>query len=437
MISDKLRSNVFLGIGFLVGSINLLYSELFYICLVLALLINLKGNWNDFWKDIRSEWKYVLLPLGGVVFLCIHYLLSLLLVVSHKTSWSQIESLVFYFFTFALYLVSVKNVLTSNLLKNFMLSVCLGVLVLNIVKFFYLVGCQFFVSPIIILKTLYAERFGMNMGFWGGYFYLEPQACYLAISALLSVFLLLTFNRKQDCKWRLVVYSIILLCLLFFLSLTVTKGAIIAFVLGFLTLGICSWKMLSWYRKWLLIGFTCLGIGVGIFSLSGVFSARYNDFKSELLKITQGDVSLGGGTTSFRLMLWKENFKHIDEFGMWGLGVYKKTCTEEWYKNTPGANNAHNSFIEYWVSGGILGLCFIFYYFLAPIFRMRKQNSWSALVVAIIVTLFVANNSCVLIILVDSAPFVILLLELCFLYAVKFSEFEKSSLTKLQIDNER
>ena len=102
MISDKLRSNVFLGIGFLVGSINLLYSELFYICLVLALLINLKGNWNDFWKDIRSEWKYVLLPLGGVVFLCIHYLLSLLLVVNHKTSWSQIESLVFYFFTFAL-----------------------------------------------------------------------------------------------------------------------------------------------------------------------------------------------------------------------------------------------------------------------------------------------------------------------------------------------
>ena len=122
---------------------------------------------------------------------------------------------------------------------------------------------------------------------------------------------------------------------------------------------------------------------------------------------------------------------------LWGLGVYKKTCTEEWYKNTPGANNAHNSFIEYWVSGGILGLCFIFYYFLAPIFRMRKQNSWSALVVAIIVTLFVANNSCVHIILVDSAPFVILLLELCFLYAVKFSEFEKSSLTKLQIDNER
>ena len=73
MISDKLRSNVFLGIGFLVGSINLLYSELFYICLVLALLINLKGNWNDFWKDIRSEWKYVLLPLGGVVFFCLPY----------------------------------------------------------------------------------------------------------------------------------------------------------------------------------------------------------------------------------------------------------------------------------------------------------------------------------------------------------------------------
>ena len=132
------------------------------------------------------------------------------------------------------------------------------------------------------------------------------------------------------------------------------------------------------------------------------------------------------GSFSGRIRLLKANFAHFKQFGVYGFGVYKKSIVKEWYEKFPGNTHAHNSFVEYWITGGICGLIFIIYYFIAPLLRMRKIHRYSPLGIAIIATLAFMNNSTILIILVDSAPFIITMLTLLFFYADKFYELETS-----------
>lgn len=74
-MSRSLRNGIFVGIAFLLGSINVLYHSVFYALLVVALVLNLIADWNGFWQEARRHRNYLLLPVIGVIYLCIHYLL--------------------------------------------------------------------------------------------------------------------------------------------------------------------------------------------------------------------------------------------------------------------------------------------------------------------------------------------------------------------------
>ncbi len=75
--------------------------------------------------------------------------------------------------------------------------------------------------------------------------------------------------------------------------------------------------------------------------------------------------------------------------------------------------------------GGIAGLFFILYYFFVPVVRMIKTKKCSVLVLSVICALFIGCNTSVLIIFVDSVPFVIFLLAVSFFYPEQFAELEK------------
>lgn len=47
-MSRSLRNGIFVGIAFLLGSINVLYHSVFYALLVVALVLNLIADWNGF-----------------------------------------------------------------------------------------------------------------------------------------------------------------------------------------------------------------------------------------------------------------------------------------------------------------------------------------------------------------------------------------------------
>ncbi|MEG0794976.1 MAG: O-antigen ligase family protein [Odoribacter sp.] len=415
---------MFIAVAFLLGSINGLYGIAFYIFLMGAFLVNLKCDFKGFCANFRKEWKYMILPVVGVVYLCLHYVGTLIFSdpVPYESSWGMMELLLLYFFLLPLYVLSARNFVTPLLLRRSLFALCWGILLFNFVKMFYLTGFALFTEPVQSLNMLYFGRFGGNMGFWGGFMYLEPQAIYLSVSALIAYFFLLKQMLSLDNKCVLYSSVVIFIFSLLFLSFTVTKGSILAFLGGFLLLSFFYFRAMSRRLKFIGGGIGIILI-VGIYFLaSPIYIQRMKDMKQEIVSVQAG--TFQGGSIGPRAGLIKENFSHFDQFGLWGLGVYKKEMTKEWYEHSPyigvWVSNSHNTFVDFWLTLGVFGLFFLLYFFFVPIVRMRKRKQYSYLSIAIIVALFVGNNTCILIVLVDSSPFVIWMLSMAFLYSDQF-----------------
>lgn len=321
-----------------------------------------------------------------------------------------------------LYLLSVKDVLSVKIFRKALNAFCWGVIVFNIMKFFCLTGTLFFVEPTSAFSFVYDTRFGGNMNLLGGFVYLEPQAVYICVSALISYFLFLTYSKDRKMCWGKVNNLLVLILSILFLSFTVTKGAILAFVLAFSFLSIVYFRKKPLKFKLFFLGFIVVGLLCGYCFLPQAYVQRLESMKQEIENLQDGNFK--GSSVAARWGLMKENFEHINQFGLWGLGFYKSAITEEWYENSSyklkGIHNAHNTFVEYWLSGGIWGLIFILYYFVKPLLEMQRRKQFVYLPMAIIITLFIAANTCVIANLEDSLPVVVCMLAMFYLYIPLF-----------------
>ncbi len=426
----KIRETLFIVAAFLLGSINPLYNGVVYAFLVIAFLINLRFDFNGFRENVRREWKYLFLPLGGALYMLLHYLGSLFFEVPYRPSGSVFELLLMYFLFIPLYVVSAKSFVTVHLLRRFLLALCIGILCFNFVKLFCVTGTTLFTEPVKALNLLYSGRFGGNMAMLGGFVYLEPQAIYIAVAAVISYFFIWEYRSGGSQRIRLCGSICLFLLSLLFLSFTVTKGSILAFLCGALFLTVVYFRRES--RKFRLIFSSLVVLGGIVFCLllPKAYLSRANDMMKEIEEVQAGNYQ--GGSIAPRLGLMKENFSHFDEFGWVGLGMYKGDAVHQWYSTSPyrlkdkNVTNSHNSFVEAWLFGGIPGLCFMLYYFLAPVLRMIQKKKYSFLVIASLTTIFVAANTCVIVFLVDSKPFVLFLLALFYLCADRFAELQSS-----------
>lgn len=427
---DKdIRCWLFVAAAFLLGSINVLYHSVFLIFLFISFVVNVSISKKTFFQHVKNNWKYLMLPIFGVIYLVLHYWISNLGgYFNYRVSWSILELMLLYFFFIPVYIVSVKDFITPRLLKYFLLSLCWGILVFNVIKFFYITGMGLFSSPVPILQGIYDGRMGGNMSLLNGFVLLEPQAFYLAVSAVVSSCFLLQCIYLRS--WKSTFWSCIIIWVfsLLFLSFTVTKGAILAFGGGLLILLIVFFRKLSLWRR--------LAFGVGILLLlvaaylgmPDAFKERVGEMKNEIVKLQQGQ--LEGGTVAPRVALWEESFSHIDEWGIWGLGVYEKYGVRAWYEQAEYApirdlRNTHNSFLNFWILGGIPGLLFILFYFFAPLLRMIRLKKYSYLLVALLITFVIANSTCFLVGLTDSVPLIIMILAVSFLFLDCFIELER------------
>lgn len=421
------KEGLFVAVAFLLGSINVLYNGVFCAFLGVAFLINLRSDFRGFWENVKQEKMYLLLPIGSVLFLIIHYLCSLFLTVPYRASWSMVEMLLLYFLFIPLYLLSARDFVTPFLLRRFLYALCFGVLSFCFVKLFYITGTSIFTEPANALNLIYSGRFGGNMKLLGGFVYLEPQAIYIGITAIISYFFILENSIRYFNGYRLGGGIVLFILSIIFLSFTVTKGTILAFVCGALFLTIIYLRNLS--RKFWLTFITVLFIGgLGIYLLiPATYISRINQAKQEIEYLREGKFQ--GGSIAPRYGLMKENFSHFNDFGLFGLGVYKGSAIREWYEKSTypihGITNAHNSFVEFWLIGGIPGLLFVFYFWWAPVLRMIRRKKYSWLTIAMLVTFFVAANTCVIIFLVDSKPFVVFMLAMSFLYSDHFVGLQK------------
>lgn len=421
-MKQDIKEILFIVVAFLLGSINVLYNGVFYTFMVIAFLVNLKGGYKDFWENVKQEKKYLLLPIVGVGYLVVHYLCSLFMNIPYKASWSMVETLLAYFLFIPLYLLSAKKILTFRLLRHSLFALCVGILCFNMVKLFYITGTTLFTTPVGALNLLYSQRFGTNMDMLGGFVYLEPQAIYIVTAAVISYFFILNYNKNIDKRSWLVCNILFFILFLIFLSFTVTKGSILAFLGGALFLTIVYFRKKS--RKFLLtfaLIFCVCTVGI-YFLLPSAYMNRFKQVKNEIENVQKGNFQ--GSSIAPRLGLIKENFSHFDEFGLFGLGVYKGAAIREWYANSPyrltGITNAHNSFVEFWLIGGVPGLLFIFYYFFAPICKMVRSKNYSFLTIALFVSILIAANTCVIFFLEDSKPLIVFIFALSFFYLDRF-----------------
>ena len=428
-MQSKIRDYLFIAIAFLLGSVNILYNVQFYILWILVTVVFVRMDYAGFVSQVKQNWKYLVLPLVGVAYLAIHYLVSLGVGTNrYAASWNRLEILLLYFFFIPVYVLSAKSFITSSLLKRSLLALCWGTMLFNFAKLFYLTGWTLFTDTGAALEMLYATRFGCHLYFWGGHVYLEPQAIYLSVTAILSFFLVIRFMGHADRK--VVVQGVILFILsLWFLSLTVTKGAILAFLGGFLILAFVFFCRMSWKQKLFTSGVVVALILSVWVSIPDTYVQRIKETQNEIENLKKGE--LVGGSIAPRVALIKESFDRIEQWGICGLGVYKNAAAKEWFGQSHFANisslgsNVHNCFLEFWMIGGIAGLFFILYYFFVPVVRMIKTKKCSVLVLSVICALFIGCNTSVLISFVDSVPFVIFLLAVSFFYPEQFAELEK------------
>lgn len=410
---------MFIAVAFLLGSINVLYNIGFYIFLSIAFLLNVSTGFKDFRENIRKEKKYIVLPLIGVLYLVVHYLVTLFMDIPYKISWSMAEILLLYYFMIPVYLLSARSFMTPVLIRRFLFALCWGIMLFNITKLFCITGLSLFTEPMKALNILYSGRFGGNMELLGGQVYLEPQALYIVISALISYFFILRQKKIPAGKGVFISSIVIFILSLVFLSFTVTKGSILAFLAGFIFLSVVFLRKKSRRFQLGFAGSILVGLVVIAVLVPKAYVVRLQAMKQEIENLQDGKFK--GGSIAPRMGLMIENLDHVKEFGLFGLGVYKGATVRDWYAHSAyipkGVYNSHNSFMEFWLVGGISGLLYILYLFAAPLIRMKRRKHYSFLSIACILGIFVAGNTCMVTILVDSSALVIFSLSLFFLYA--------------------
>lgn len=428
----KIQEISFLTVGFLSASFAPLYGKTFNYFLLLIILFCVATNWNTFIQNLKSGKNYILLFVIYFVYLSLQTLFTVLdSEIPNKPYYGIFEDILLNFILIPIYVVTLKDWLTPRLLKQFLLLFCVGCITINLYIIYELISTRAIDNVPAAIEFLYASRFGDNK--WtllGGNFFLEPQTLYIAMSALISYFLIF-ISRHHGMK---ILCGFMFLLLLLFLSFTVTKAGILAFIVGFTLMNLYIFKQ-STLRPRLVMAAMMLILVSGVFmfdSSNSKYEERTEEIIREIENVKNGVYA--GGTIAPRIGFIRESFIHFDEFALWGLGVRAKSRVLDWLRNSDADlavfTNVHNTFIHYWIQGGIFGLAIVLYIFIAPFYRMRKNKQYSFLIISLITIILIMNNTSILLALNNTRLMIILFLSMFYFYSDIFVQLEKMLTTK-------
>ena len=302
---------------------------------------------------------------------------------------------------------------------------------MNIYITYDLLQARALTNPRTAIEFLYSSRFGDNKwSFLGGNLFLEPQTLYIALTALISYFMIF-IKQHRGMK---ILYGIMFLFLVIFLSFTVTKAGILAFFIGFMIANLYIFKQSSLRTHLaILVGLLLFIGGLLVFNSS---NEKYGERTEEIIREVE-NVKKGiytGGTIAPRIGFIRESFIHADEFAIWGLGIYAKNRVKDWLVNSDAGldvfTNVHNSFIHYWIQGGIIGLGIIIFLFAVPFYRMWKNKRFSCLIISLTTIIFIMNNTSILLALNNTRLMILFMLSLFYFYSDIFVQMEKTIITK-------
>lgn len=426
LIMEKVQEKFFLLVGFLQGSVGILYGKTFHYFLLLAVLFYALASWNLFVRKLNVEKNYLLFLVAYFLYICIQTV-CLNPETGNKARYGIFEDILLNFILVPIYVVTLKGWLTPRLLKQFFFLFCIGCVLLNTYIVFDLVAKRDFVDVRAMIESLYSSRFGENKtSLLGGSLLLEPQAFYIALTALISYMLVFVCSSRRIK----VLCGGIFLLLLCFLSFTVTKAGLLAFLVGFVGMNICIFRQnIGQIRLALSI---CISMFVlGMFVLAN-FSEKYKERTDEII-VELKNVKQGvyvGGTIAPRVGFIREAYGHLDEFAIWGIGVYAKDRVKDWLRDSDAGlgefTNVHNTFLHYWIQGGILGLGIVGFLFGAPFYCMVKRRRMSYFVTSLVLVIFVTNNTTILLDLNNTRLIIVLLLAMFYFHGDVFDHLEGS-----------
>ncbi len=423
----KFQKSFFLTVAFLLGSLIPLYGNVFNFVLLAFMLVLIRMNRKEVLANIRKEQKYLWVMVIFLIYFSLHTIVVLLkgdLIA--KPSYGTFEALILNFVLVPLYVTTFRNWLTVELLKRFLVYFCIGCLCINVYILFALTGTKLFSTPVETLNWIYNTRFSENRAVFGSTFWLEIQALMLAVSSIISYFLII----KERQYGKRIGYILLFLVLLIFLSFTVTKAAILGFLAGFLILNIYLFKKSTIKMRYkLTLVLVIVLCGFVLLTDISKYEERMQQVRDEIENVKKGEFT--GGTIVPRVAFIRESFRHFDEFALWGLGVCTKHRVKTWYKasdmNIAHFNNVNNAFLQYWITGGVVGLGVVILLFVAPIYRMIRKKRVSYLILGMLMAFFAVSNTCVTLSWANSRLFVLLFLTMFCFYGDLFVQLEDFS----------
>ena len=423
----KFQQYFFLFVAFLLGSLAPLYGNVFNFILLAFILVLFCINRKEVVRNLRHERWYIGINVAFLVYFFLHTLVVLLKGEPiAPPSYGTFEVLLLNFILVPMYVSTFRDWITLGLLKKFLFFFCLGCVLLNIYIFFALTGTKLFSTPVDTLSWIYNMRFGVNRDVLGSKFWLEAQAMIIAIASLASY--LLVISEKG---WKMkVICGFMFLMLVLFLSFTVTKSAILGFLAGFLILNVCLFRRFSLRMRYGLLGGLLVCIcGFSLLTDLAMYEKRIQEIETEIQSVRSGEYR--GATIVPRVAFIRESFRHLDEFSVWGLGVCTKHRIKTWYEtsdlNIANYNNVNNAFLQYWITGGILGLALVLFLFVAPVYRMIRRKKFSSLILAMLIVFFTVSNTCVTLSWANSRLFMLFFLVMFCFYGDLFVQLEKLS----------
>lgn len=158
------------------------------------------------------------------------------------------------------------------------------------------------------------------------------------------------------------------------------------------------------------------------------YEERIHQVEQEVQSVREG--TFIGATVAPRIAFIKESYKHRDEFALWGLGVMTKNRVKAWYEssdmNIAQFNNVNNTFLQYWITAGVIGLGVVIFLFFAPLYRMIRRKKFSFLILAIILAFFSVSNSCVTLSWANSRALMLIFFAMFYFYGDIFFQLERN-----------
>lgn len=421
------ENKLLLLIALFLGTWGAVFNITQTILIGLGLLYNIIKYKSDFIANLKASKKYI----GISVFFLVYLAISTLFAINqeeysaYKPRFGIFESVPSFFLLGSLYVLSLKSFITRRLLKQFLLVFCISVLTFAIYSVFQLSGMKLFTNPQTAIASLYEGRFGGTKMFLGGQVYLDAHGLQLYAAALISYF----FFIIQSKRWHKILSLILFFVLVWFLSLTVTKSSILSFFCGFIVLNFYFLKKRKLSSRGVFVGLLLCVIIIPFCSIPNSFKERWNQTKNEIEDVRRGNLE-GGSSITPRVVFYKSCFEHFNEYAIVGLGVYTNPVSKQWYLKSGNSTvaqlaHSHNSYLQYWMIGGIVGLCFILVWFIAPIYQMFRHKHVSFFILAMITAFFIDNNFEVLLIVSDSTPLIIFFLAMFYFYGEYFYTLER------------